>query len=245
MIYIYQDDGVSGESFRHTMFVMAETLSSKYRIQSINAKEIVNTPWTKNANLLIIPGGADLPYVKKLNGKANQIIKEFVSNGGAYLGICAGGYYGANYVEFNKGRAVEILGSRELSFFPDKSVGPILTEYCCKSQSGAHAARLTLELENSTEALIYSNGGGYFKNAENYPNISVIGRYQLTHGAPAAIVHINYNKGNVILSGVHFEYNPYLLDHKNRYLKKIIPDLIQYDVTRKMLIQIILKKLQL
>ena len=53
----------------------------------------------------------------------NERIREYVSKGGKYLGICAGGYYASSYVEFEKSTTLEVLGDRELSFFPGKAIG--------------------------------------------------------------------------------------------------------------------------
>ncbi len=40
-----------------------------------------------------------------------------------------------------------------------------------------------------------------------------------------AIIECNVGKGKAILSGVHFEYNPNLLDKTNPFLNPVIPKL--------------------
>ena len=109
-----------------------------YGIKTINAKNVIEGKWTKKAVLFIMPGGADLPYLKKLNGPGNKIIKDFVTHGGAYLGICAGSYYGASYVEFDKGGKLEVLGNRELAFFEGKAIGPLSSNNKCNSGADYH-----------------------------------------------------------------------------------------------------------
>jgi len=37
------------------------------------------------------------------------LIREYVEQGGMYLGLCAGGYYGAQKVEFEVGTPLEVL----------------------------------------------------------------------------------------------------------------------------------------
>lgn len=63
-----------------------------------------------------MPGGADLPYCKKLNGEGNRRIRQFIEQGGAYLGICAGAYYGCAELNF-VGRDYSVNGNRELALF--------------------------------------------------------------------------------------------------------------------------------
>jgi glutamine amidotransferase-like uncharacterized protein len=44
---------------------------------------------------------------------------EFVElAGGSYLGLCAGAYYGSSRVVFEPGTPLEVIGDRELAFFP-------------------------------------------------------------------------------------------------------------------------------
>ena len=39
---------------------------------------------------IVFPGGADSPYQEKLQGEGNRVIRQFVEEGGWYLGFCAG-----------------------------------------------------------------------------------------------------------------------------------------------------------
>ena len=43
--------------------------------------------------------------------------------GGAYLGLCAGAYYGCSPVVFEPGSALQVVGDRELRFFPGTGEG--------------------------------------------------------------------------------------------------------------------------
>jgi biotin--protein ligase len=160
---------------------------------------------------LVMPGGADLPYVRKLRGNANQIIKDYVQNGGSYLGICAGSYYGSSYVAFDPGGPLEVVGKRELGFFEGKAIGPVFGPFDYHSKSGARAALIRTKEATS---YFYFNGGPYFENAESYTNTTVLGWYE---GDLPAIIHVRYGKGNVILSGVHFEFDPHQVTDEETY----------------------------
>ncbi|WP_339043947.1 BPL-N domain-containing protein [Cardinium endosymbiont of Tipula unca] len=95
-----------------------------------------------------------------------------------YLGICAGAYYGAKFVEFDKLGPLEVLEKRELAFFPNKAIGPILAQYNYENNSGIRAAciRLVTDNEKGTKRLfrdieVYYNGGPYFHAPQLYHNV--------------------------------------------------------------------------
>lgn len=236
-VYVYQDEGVSKDSSKQTILSF-QRLIKKYAVTTINAQKVKEGVWTKNAILFVMPGGADLPYVRKLNGKGNEVIKKYVTNGGSFLGICAGAYYGSSYVEFDKNGPLEVLGSRELSFFKGGAIGPILAPYDYKTQSGSRAATIHTTLPDVTKTIVFYNGGGFFKNAEQYPNTKVIATYE--NNLPAIIL-INYGKGKVLLSGVHFEYAPSLLNSKDQHIQKIIEPLSKGNDLRKVLFENLMK----
>ena len=236
-VYVYQDEGVSEESLKQTILTF-QRLIKKYAVVTINAKQVKEGVWTKNAILFVMPGGADLPYVTKLNGQGNEVIKQYVTNGGSFLGICAGSYYGSSYVEFDKNGPLEVLGDRELGFFKGSAIGPILAPYDYKTQSGSRAAAIHTTLPNVTRTMVFYNGGGFFENAEQYPNTKVIGTYD--NNLPAIIL-INYGKGKVLLSGVHFEYDPSLLNSKDQHIQKIIEPLREGNDLREVLFEDLMK----
>jgi glutamine amidotransferase-like uncharacterized protein len=238
-IYIYHDEGVSEESLNQTILAF-KNLQKKYNVTTINSEQVKAGIWTENAILFIIPGGADLPYVKKLNGKGNDIIKKYVMGGGSFLGICAGAFYGSSYVEFDKNGPLEVLGNRELGFFKGKSIGPILAPYDYKTQSSSRAATIYTTLSNIPEAVVFYNGGGFFEHANQYQNTEIIANYE--NNLPAIIL-INYGAGKVLLSAVHFEYDPNLLDNNDPYIQKIITPLHQNNDSRKILFEQLMKYL--
>lgn len=228
-IYVYDDAGASQESVKQTFHTLKETVSSQYSIKLINAEEVLKSRWTNDAALFVMPGGAATPYAKKLNGAGNAIIKQYVKNGGHYLGICAGAYYGSQSTEFDKGGALEVLHKDELAFFPGKAIGPVLAKYNYQNNSGARAALIKLK-QNVIN--LYFNGGPYFQNAKQYPNVAVLGFYQINHQLLPAILKINYGKGTVILSGVHFEYSTKLLDRNDPDIAPLLSSLNQSETAR-------------
>ena len=227
IIYIYKGPGVSKKSLPHF-----KKLFQKKTIHFLSCEEVLKGTWVNDAALFVMPGGADIPYTKKLNGLGNTIIKQYVENGGIYLGICAGAYYAAKNIAFSKGTESEVTGDRELSFFQGTIEGPTLAPYHLETFEGARAAYVEWNLDRKTAFHSFYNGGGHFINPMQYPNTKVLAIYKDLPSQPVAAVECSVGKGKAILSGVHFEYDPSLLDDTDPYLKEIIPILKKYDSKR-------------
>lgn len=231
-IYVYRDVGVSQEAYMQTKKTF-EMLFKKRNIQPINARQVKMGLWRNHALLFIMPGGADIPYVEKLDGKGNLQIKAYIKNGGSFIGICAGAYYASSHIVFNLGGPLEIIGVRHLALFKGTSIGPVYGPYHYQSEQGSRAIPIFTQWPDLKKTTVFYNGGGYFKNAQQYPNTQVIAAY--ANHSPA-IIYIQYGKGSVLLSGVHFEYNPDLLDATNKYTKEILPKLNNGNTSRLQLL---------
>lgn len=206
-VLVYLDEGVCLPSFRLLMqSVQAELSPSLYTIHAVGHRDLIEKNWEERTALLIMPGGRDVYYHSQLQGIGNQRISSFVSNGGKYLGICAGGYYGSAYVEFEKEGELEVCGERELAFFPGRAVGPAygLGLYSYQSQRGALHALLSWEGGHS---YTYYNGGCFFERAEEYVGVEVLARYHDLLDAPAAVIESSVGKGRSILCGTHPEFS--------------------------------------
>lgn len=224
-IYIYNDAGTSLPYVWGATVTFNQLLSDQYTFEHINAEGIKAGHWINNAACLIMPGGADLPYLEKLTPEGNEYIKNYVSNGGLYIGFCAGAYYGSKEVIFSPNTDLEVIGPRPLIFFNDTSYGPILAPYDYQSSAGARLAMVAFSSnEHTTDILpIFYNGGGTFVNASFTPNTTVNGYYTntplnltqdpdyefineaiLNNGAPA-IIQTHYSKGRALLFGCHPE----------------------------------------
>jgi biotin--protein ligase len=214
---------------------MCKSFLKNYQIKTISAAQLKVENWTNDGVLLIMPGGADLPYTGKLNGKGNAIISEYIATGGKYLGICAGAYYGSSSIEFGVGTKLEVVGDRELKLFNGKAIGPAFGKYSYLDNSGAIPAQVVVDPVG--ELLIFFNGGCYF-SAGDCKVISTYSQLNLP-----AIISVKNN--NVILSGVHFEYDPTTLDCSDQYLSLVAQVLLPVEHFRKQLVKYILDLLQL
>jgi biotin--protein ligase len=250
VIYLYAGPGAFENSVAQAESTLTFLASPSYKIKKIGPKEVIEGKWATDAALIVMPGGADIPYGKHLSPQGNLNIKEFVKNGGAYLGLCGGAYYGAKEILFAVGTPMEVTGKRELSFYQGIAEGPVLAPFVYDSHSSARLASLRwIAAENplSENRLFASffNGGCHFVNAEAVKNATPLAKYieENSNEEKTAIVEIKVGKGTVILSGVHFEYSPALLDQNDQYLKPISQTLKENDEGRIKIARYLLQRL--
>lgn len=247
VVYIYAGPGASKQSLIQTVSAI-EPFVQNYEIRYLFPEQLITENWEKEAALLIVPGGADTPYTRALNGAGNQKIRSYVEKGGSFLGICAGSYYSGAYVDFGKGTPLEVQGDRELSLFPGIVRGPALAAYDYQNESGARAATITWKdtsgLQKGDLFTVYYNGGGYFVDASTKDRTTVLASYE-GEGEFPAIIECRVGAGKAILSGVHFEYDPELMDAHDSHLQHIIPKLNNKNSKRIELVEHLLKRLNL
>lgn len=200
------------------MYSLRRLLSPNYAVIPINETVILKEPWGPTCALLVVPGGADLGYCRVLNGEGNRRISDFVRRGGAYLGLCAGSYYGSSKCEFEVGnKPMEVIGSRELSFFPGTCRGGAFKGFEYHSEKGARAAVLRVtkgafEEDGPATFASYYNGGGVFVDAEKVTGrkVEVLASYDeeldVDGGeSKAAVILCHVGDGKALLSGPHPE----------------------------------------
>jgi len=158
-------------------------------------------------------------YCRSLNGEGNRLIEQYVRRGGAYLGLCAGGYYGSSRCEFEVGnRLLEVVGSRELAFFPGTCRGCAFKGFVYRSEAGAKAAELNVHKEAFKSEIVpetfrsYYNGGGVFVDAGKFADKGIEALASFTDpldveggDGPAAVVYCKVGEGSAILTGPHPE----------------------------------------
>ncbi|KAG5984618.1 hypothetical protein E4U54_006117, partial [Claviceps lovelessii] len=222
-VLVYTGSGTTSESVRQCIDSLRRLLSPNYAVIPISESVLLKEPWGPTCAVLVIPGGADLGYCRVLDGEGNRRISEFVRRGGAYLGFCAGAYYGSSRCEFEVGHPpLEVVGGRELAFFPGTCRGGAFRGFEYHSEKGARAAVLRVNrgaFEEGPELVetfaSYYNGGGVFVDAATVTGhkVDVLASYQDHldvdggHGR-AAVVLCHVGEGMAMLSGPHPEFAP-------------------------------------
>ena len=187
---------------------------------TVTGDAMVKEPWSASCAMLVMPGGADLGYCRTLNGEGNRRITQFVERGGLYLGFCAGGYYGTKRCEFEVGnKKLEVIGDRELAFYPGTSRGCAFSGFVYHSEQGARATELKVSKSALAKGSVpdvfrsYYNGGGVFVDAPKYKDkgveilASFTEKLDVDAGeGTAAVVYCKVGEGAAILTSPHPEY---------------------------------------
>lgn len=194
MIFVYDD----AKHNQYSLMRALQYLALEWRI--CGAADILDGVLTP-ADTLIMPGGADLFYVEKLNGAGNQIIRAFVEEGGIYIGICAGAYYGTARLDWDNG---DIAGTRELAFYQGTAIGPIYEFIEDGDITKSWRKTVTLEWADGTITHSHYQAGPVFEPDADCA-AEVLARYADLPGVPAAIVKCRVGKGTAILSSPHIE----------------------------------------
>ena len=131
-------NGSTVESVRHCLYTLRRLLSPNYAVIPVTGDMIIKEPWIPTCAAIVFPGGADQGYCSTLNGAGNRRIRQFVENGGLYIGFCAGGYYGSKRCEFEVGNKIlKVIGDRELGFYPGVARGCAFPGFVYHSERGA------------------------------------------------------------------------------------------------------------
>lgn len=218
--------GTTTECLRHTFYTLRALLTPSYAVAPITASSLLREPWPPTCALLVIPGGSDHEYCNVLNGIGVSRITSFVRSGGAFLGLCGGGYFASARCEFDMGPGSgpgrHVVGPRELAFFPGTCRGPAFAGFDYFSEVGARASNLALPsftngLQQPTltpQRVIYWNGGGLFVNADSFTSrgVEVLASYaddvDIKLGPDdnkAAIIYCKVGNGSAVLTGPHPE----------------------------------------
>lgn len=254
-ILVYSGPGVGPLSLKNMLAMLRSLVSPKYTVKQIDQNILINESWLNDTALLVIPGGADLPYTQYLNGKGNENIRKYVHNGGKFLGVCAGAYYAADRIEFAMGdREMQVAGERELKFFPGLVEGPTYPGFHYDPLLGIAGQRAATvywqdgpPFAPDNPLVLYYNGGGHFVDAHQHSNVTILARYACESSfigpEPAAIIECKIGKGAVILSGLHFEWDPDSLEGPDQRIVKIKSELLEADQDRLTLSRHLLRRL--
>jgi len=218
-VLVYAGPGSTSSSVHHATWSLRRLLEPTYAVLTVTGSQLLSEPWTSSCALLVMPGGADLGYCRTLNGEGNRRLKQYVSMGGKYLGLCAGGYYGCARCEWEVGRkGMEVVGERELGWYPGVCRGLAFAGFEYHSEAGTRAAEVNVNRGRfgtpvPDSVRLYYNGGGVFVDAEKFQDrgVEVLASYvdELDVGSGegnAAVVYCKVGDGAVVLTGPHPEY---------------------------------------
>lgn len=160
--------------------------------------------WMKDTKLLIIPGGNASGFRAHLGEAGMEAIRSWVNGGGQYLGICAGGYFGAAEIDF-RGAAFH-KKARGLGFFNGLAHGS-LTQIAPKPFTGlSDSAALAKVVMHGREDIVtdsYYCGGPGFKPAND--DYRALAHFKTAKEDILGGVQVDVGRGRATLLGFHAE----------------------------------------
>ncbi len=107
-------------------------LSDSFRgvqVTPVSAEELLQAGTLNDqVQALVLPGivGDDSPYSTLLGARGNQVIRDYVTGGGVFVGVCAGAYYACREIRYDPPWLAHPKTSRPgLDFFNGLAAGPV------------------------------------------------------------------------------------------------------------------------
>ncbi|KAI8783943.1 biotin--protein ligase [Biomphalaria glabrata] len=223
-----------------------------YKVDLISAEDIIEGSKLTSAALLTFGSGYTTGFVNGLGAKGMQNLRDFVLGGGSYLGLGAGGYFGCDYIEFDKNGPLEKMAERELRFYPGIGRGPVYPGFQYGSNKGLHAANITFSTGNFTATFssMIDGGGAFYpsdppKLGSPVTSWTKIAIYTDITDQPTAIVKMEVGSGCAVLSGVHLEYDMLIECQSDPSLHHLQPSFTSSRLTQRAAMKAILQLLGL
>jgi glutamine amidotransferase-like uncharacterized protein len=172
-----------------------------YDVQRVNAQDVRNGILVK-FQLLCVPGGNMYNYAEDLTSPGVENIKNFVHQGGGYMGICGGAYFAGEKV-FWQGNQLPMMS---LGLFPGETRGPYeeIAPYPDSTMSlvitSGTSHPITEEYPDSSWILYF---WGPALLPDDTAEVAVLGQYAAI--AQPAMLATVYGRGRVFLIGTHPE----------------------------------------
>ncbi len=166
-------------------------------------------------DIILFPGGRADHMISGLSREQIDIIREYVSVGGSYMGVCAGSYFASNYTVWHGVKYGDESGY-VLDLYSGNAVGPI-------KEIGDYDTNTIYNPQYPTNITWYNGekfnvtywGGPYFTPVDNVKVLAIYDKVQ----KPAAI-KFQYKNGRVILFGFHPEFDThYSQENREEFLK--------------------------
>jgi PKD repeat protein/putative intracellular protease/amidase len=145
---------------------------------------------------VVIPGGDPFGYDASINADGQAHLRDFVAEGGGYVGICGGGYYAADDGTFF-GTPFDF----PLDLFDGSAEGP-LDGVSTMTTISLNQSDPINEYQPAFHVTMYSGGSAFYPNPSSWAD--TVGTYD-EHDGDCAMINSYHGNGRVVLIGPHPE----------------------------------------
>jgi glutamine amidotransferase-like uncharacterized protein len=198
VVALYSDLGTWEESVQ-----AAERMFQwmNYTIALVDA-DYINTKGLEDFSALCIPGGNMYQYAQDISLNGMDNIKNFVRNGGGYIGICGGAYFASEKVVWRGDQ----LPMTPLGVFPGTAEGPIkgivpYPNYTMCKVNILDSTHPIAQSEPNPAWVLYYWGPVLEPNKD--ANVTILGKYDRIN--QPTMLAFDYGLGRVFLIGTHPE----------------------------------------
>ena len=200
VIALYSDRGVWEESVT-ACEKMFEWMN--FTVQLVDSDDINNNRLS-DFSILCVPGGNMYQYAQDISPAGIEKIRDFIRNGGGYIGICGGAYFASETVVWQGSQ----LPMASLGLFSGRAEGPIneicpYPNYTMCQVNIADSTHPITQSEPDSSWMLYYWGPMLVPDTNADANMTVLGRYNNTN--QPAMLALNYGLGKVFLVGTHPE----------------------------------------
>jgi phosphoribosylformylglycinamidine (FGAM) synthase-like amidotransferase family enzyme len=142
-------------------------------------------------DILVMPGGSTFQYIAELGQDGEQKVKDFISNGGSYFGVCGGARFACN-------EALALLDLSYVTPVPNLSTGIYMVELTLNKSSGIDG----FSAKPDTFSTLF--WGSAYLDFHNSVGVTPVATYP--NSSLAAMIAFGYGQGRVFISSPHPEY---------------------------------------
>jgi len=199
IVALYSDQGTDEDCVQATQNMFKWM---GYTVELVKANYI-NNKGLDNFSILCVPGGDMYQYSQDISSGGKEHIKNFIRNGGGYIGICGGAYFAGEKVIWQGNQ----LPMTPLEIFPGTTKGPIdkIVPYpdfgMCKVNIVGSTHPIT-QSEPDSAWMLYYWGPMLLPNVG--ADVDILGEYEI--GKQPMMVAFDYGLGRVFLIGTHPEF---------------------------------------
>jgi glutamine amidotransferase-like uncharacterized protein len=198
VVALYSDLGTSEESVQ-----AAEKMFQwmNYTIALVGA-DYINTKGLDSFSVLCIPGGNMYQYAQDISSSGMENVRNFIRNGGGYIGICGGAYFASEKVVWRGDQ----LPMTPLGVFPGTAEGPIkeivpYPNYSMCKVNFLDSTHSITQSEPDSGWMLYYSGPMLVPNKD--ADVTILGKYDSVN--QPMILAFDYGLGRVFLIGTHPE----------------------------------------